>query len=244
MFDRNQFNEEKKENIKKAYDNPELHKSALDFITKSDQHNYAYNWTWLDMPIIQMPEDIMLVQEIIWETKPDIIIETGIAWGGSVVLYASILELIGKGQVLAIDKVLPQHNIDAIMKYNFSSRIKLFEGSSIDESIVNAIRDIIKPTDKVMVLLDSNHTHAHVYEELKIWESFVTSGQYLVISDTIVEEIPEQTHRSRSWGHGDNPMTALNQFLSENNKFTRENDYNHKAICSFTRNGYLKRICN
>src|SRR6476620_1391608 len=116
MFDRAQFNTEKEINIKKAYSDSGLHEVALDFITRSDKVGYGYNWNWLDMPIIQMPEDIVLVKEIIWETKPDIIIETGIAWGGSVVLYASILELIGKGKVIAIDKVLPQHNIDAIMK--------------------------------------------------------------------------------------------------------------------------------
>ncbi len=241
MFDRNKFDIEKKQNIEKAYNNNELNSVALNFITKSDQFNYAYNWTWLDLPIIQMPEDIVIAQEIIWQTRPDIIIETGIAWGGSVVLYASILELIGKGKVIAIDQVLPQHNIDAIMKYNFSNRIHLFEGSSVDHKTVNSVRELIAATDKVMVILDSNHTHEHVYDELNIWSSFVTSGQYLVISDTVVEEIPQQKHRPRSWGHGNNPMTAVNKFLSENNlKFSRDNYYNYKAINSFTRNGYLK----
>ncbi len=242
MFDRKQFDEEKEKNIREAYKSDELHNAALNFVTVSDRLNYAYNWTWLDLPIIQMPEDIVLVQEIIWETKPDIIIETGIAWGGSVVLYASILELIGKGQVLAIDKVLPQHNIDAIMRYNFSNRIKLFEGSSIDPAIVKEVTQLIKPHDKVMVLLDSNHTHEHVYDELNAWSSFVTSGSYLVVSDTVIEEIPAQTHRSRPWGHGNNPRTALDKFLSENSKFTRDNDYNYKAISSYTRNGYVKCI--
>lgn len=242
MFDRKQFDEEKEKNIKEAYKSDELHNAALNFVTVSDRLNYAYNWTWLDLPIIQMPEDIVLVQEIIWETKPDIIIETGIAWGGSVVLYASILELIGKGQVLAIDKVLPQHNIDTIMKYNFSNRIKLFEGSSTDQEIIKSVKQFIKPNDKVMVLLDSNHTHEHVYDELNAWASFITSGNYLVVSDTVIEEIPEQTHRPRPWGYGNNPRTALDQFLSENSKFTRENQYNYKAISSYTRNGYAKCI--
>ncbi|HBS52312.1 MAG TPA: cephalosporin hydroxylase [Coxiellaceae bacterium] len=240
MFDRKKFDSEKEQNIRKAHADIELNKAALNFITVSDRFGYAYNWTWLDLPIIQMPEDIILVQEIIWKTKPDIIIETGIAWGGSVVLYASILELIGKGQVLAIDKVLPQNNIDEIMKYNFSNRIKLFEGSSTDKNIVESISSYIKATDKIMILLDSNHSHEHVYNELKIWSPFVTLGNYLVVSDTVVEEIPEQIHRSRPWGHGNNPMTALNQFLLENKKFTRDNEYNYKANNSYTRNGYVK----
>jgi cephalosporin hydroxylase len=242
VFDRNQFNLEKESNIRKAYENKDIHAAALDFIAKSDKLAYGYNWTWLDMPIIQVPEDIILVQEIIWETKPDIIIETGIAWGGSVVLYASILELIGNGRVVAIDKVLPKHNIDAIMKYRFSNRISLLEGSSIDPEIIKTVSAQIKPKDKVMVILDSNHTHEHVYEELKEWSPYVTPKSYLIVSDTIVEEIPIQEHRPRPWGHGNNPMTAVNQFLSENKRFTRENMYNHKAINSYSRNGYLKSM--
>ncbi|NCQ55968.1 cephalosporin hydroxylase, partial [Candidatus Parcubacteria bacterium] len=180
--------------------------------------------------------------EIIWETRPDVIIETGIAWGGSVVLYASILELIGKGEVYAIDTVLPQHNIDDIKKYNFSNRINLFQGSSTDRKIVENISKKIKPTDRVMVLLDSNHTHEHVYNELQAWSRFVTPGNYLIVSDTVIEEISEQTHRPRPWGAGDNPMTAVNKFLSENNRFTQNNLHNQKALTSYTRNGYLKCI--
>jgi len=242
MFDRKQFNQEKENRIPEAYKVRELHDAALNFVEVSDKLNYAYNWTWLDLPIIQMPEDIVLAQEIIWETRPDVIIETGIAWGGSVVLYASILELIGKGEVYAIDTVLPQHNIDDIKKYNFSNRINLFQGSSTDRKIVENISKKIKPTDRVMVLLDSNHTHEHVYNELQAWSRFVTPGNYLIVSDTVIEEISEQTHRPRPWGAGDNPMTAVNKFLSENNRFTQNNLHNQKALTSYTRNGYLKCI--
>lgn len=240
MFNRNQFDIEKEARVRSNYNNTELHNSALKFITVSDKFNYAYNWSWLDLPIIQMPEDIVLVQEIIWQTKPDIIIETGIAWGGSIVLSASMLELIGKGQVFAIDTVLPQHNIDAIKKYNFSHRINLFEGSSTDLNIVDSITRHINKDHKVMILLDSNHTHNHVYEELKTWSPFVTPGNYLIISDTVIEEIPIQHHRPRAWRHGNNPKTAVNEFLSVDNRFTLNNPYNHKAINSYTRNGYLE----
>ncbi len=242
MFDRKKFDQEKEVNIKKNYENKGLHDAALNFVTVSDKLNYAYNWTWLGIPIIQMPEDIVLAQEIIWETKPDVILETGIAWGGSVALYASILELIGKGKVLAIDKVLDKTNTDPVMKYNFSKRIQLFRGSSTDDSVVSEVKKHIKPTDRVMVLLDSNHTHEHVYNELNTWAPLVKSGDYLVVSDTIVEELPKQTHRPRPWGVGDNPRTAVDQFLAENKNFTRENPYNYKAINSYTRNGYLKCI--
>jgi len=243
MFDRKQFDQEKEKNIKILHSANEVHAQALKFIEISDKYNYAYNWTWMGLPIIQMPEDIILMQEIIWDIKPDIVIETGIAWGGSVVLYASILELIGKGKVIAVDRVLPSHNIEAIKKFHFGNRIELIEGSSIDTSVVEKIKNQINPNDKIMVVLDSNHTDQHVYDELQIYAPLVSKDSYLVVSATIIEEIPEQHHRPRPWGHGNNPRTALDKFLQNNSdKFTRENIYNHKAINSFTRNGYVRCI--
>ncbi len=244
MFDREQFNKQKQINIEKAFKDESLHKTALEFITKSDEHNYAYNWTWLGLPIIQMPEDMIIIQEIIWETKPDIIIETGIAWGGSIILYAGILELLGKGKVIGIDTVLPEKNINEIMKYHFSHRIELLEGSSTDFLMYQQIKKNIISTDKIMVILDSNHTHEHVFNELNMYNNLVALGNYLIISDTVIEEIPEQLHRPRKWSHGNNPRTAVDIFLQspEGFCFSRDNEYNKKAINSFTRNGYLKRI--
>ncbi len=242
MFDRDQFDQQKQKNIENAFEDKELNDLALKFITKSDQHNYAYNWTWLGLPIIQMPEDIVIIQEIIADSKPDIIIETGIAWGGSIVLYASILELLGNGKVIGIDTVLPQKNIDQIMNYSFSKRIHLLQGSSTDQKIITQVKDLIKPSDKVMVILDSNHTHEHVFNELQAYKEFVSKDHYLVISDTVVEEIPAQLHRSRPWGHGNNPRTAVDTFLKEEVRFSRDNEHNKKAVNSFTRNGYLKKI--
>ena len=242
MFDRKKFDEDKYSRIPKSHESKELNNAALDFVIASDRENYAYNWTWLNLPIIQMPEDIVIAQEIIWDIKPDIIIETGIAWGGSVALNASILELIGKGSVHAIDAVLPEHNISAIKDYKFSNRIHLYSGSSTDEGIVNRISSHIKEDDTVMLLLDSNHTHEHVYNELQVFSKFIKPGGYIVVSDTIIEEIPEQIHRPRPWGKGDNPRTALDKFLLENERFSRDNEYNHKALNSYTRNGYVKCI--
>ncbi len=241
MFDRDEFNQQKKRNIETAFNDKKLHDLAIKFITKSDQHNYAYNWTWLGLPVIQMPEDIVLIQEIIADIKPDVIIETGIAWGGSIVLYASILELLGNGKVIGIDVVLPQKNIDQIMKYAFSERIHLIEGSSTDQKILKQVQDLIAASDKVMVILDSNHTHEHVFNEIQLYKDFVSKDSYLVVSDTIVEEIPIQLHRPRSWGHGNNPRTAADLFLKSETFFSRDNEYNKKAINSFTRNGYLKK---
>lgn len=242
MFDRTKFDKEKAERIPKLYDSKALNNAAVEFVVESDKQNYAYNWSWLNLPIIQMPEDIVMVQEIIWDVKPDIIIETGIAWGGSVVLSASILELIGKGEVHAVDTVLPEHNISAIKDYKFSNRIHLYNGSSVDPAIESKISSRIKEGDKVLLLLDSNHTHQHVLNELEVYSKYISEGGYIIVSDTIIEEIPEQKHRPRPWGKGDNPRTALDQFLKNNERFSRDNQYNQKALSSYTRNGYVKCI--
>ena len=170
------------------------------------------------------------------------IIETGIAWGCSVVFYGSLLQLIGTGSVVAVDKVLLEKNIEAIMKYPFSDRIFLYEGSSIDPEIVDKVRAHVKDNDTVMVLLDSNHSHEHVLEELCLYAPLVTKGQYLIVSDIIVEDIPEQTHRPRPWGLGNNPKTAMWKYLRETDRFERNFFINDKLLTTFTPDEYLRFI--
>jgi cephalosporin hydroxylase len=211
----------------------------LDFVAHSDKHKYGYNWTWMDLPIIQMPEDIVLTQEMLWEIQPDYVIELGIAWGGSLAMYAAFMELAGKGQVIGIDITIPKHNYEAIMACPVSSRITLIEGSSIDQNIFEKIAAQIPAGSKVMMVLDSNHTHEHVYQELNLWSPLVTSGNYIIVSDTIVEHIPTQDHRPRPWGPGNNPGTAAQKFLTENSRFTSSNKYSDRAIASFNPAGYL-----
>lgn len=220
-FNREQFEIEKKQHAEAQSKDADLHKVALDFLTKADRHNYEYQWTWMGMPIIQMPEDIMLIWQLIYETKPDFIIETGIAWGGSVVYYASLCELMGHGEVIAVDTVLPQSNIDKIMAYPFSKRIHLLQGSSVDKEVFGKIKALIPEDAKVMVILDSNHTHEHVYNELNLYAPLIKSGQYILAQDTLIEFVPAQVHRPRPWGHGNNPWTAIQKFLSENPNFTK-----------------------
>lgn len=238
MFDREQFELDKRTNAKAQARDEGLKELALDFIVESDKYGYGYQWTWFDMPMIQMPQDIVTTQEIIWKTQPDVIIETGIAWGGSIVFYASLLQLIGKGKVVAVDVVLPQKNIDAIMKYPFSERIHLHEGSSLDMKTMDVIKGHISKDDKVMVLLDSNHTHDHVLNELRLYAPLVSKGQYLIVSDTIVEDIPLQQHRPRPWGPGDNPKTALRQYLTETDRFAEDEYINSKLMLTYSPNGY------
>ena len=239
MFDRQSFENEKKSSIAGAKADRELLRKGIDFVAHSDKHKYGYNWTWMDLPIIQMPEDIVLTQEMLWEVKPDFVIELGIAWGGSLAMYAAFMDLAGKGQAIGIDITIPKHNAEAIMACPVSSRITLIEGSSIDPDIFKRVASQIPSGSKVMMVLDSNHTHDHVYQELNLWSPLVTSGNYIIVSDTIVEHIPTQDYRPRPWGPGNNPGTASLKFVEENSRFTSSNKYSDRAIASFNPSGYL-----
>jgi cephalosporin hydroxylase len=196
----------------------------------------------MGLPIIQMPEDIALTQEIMWETKPDFVIEAGIAWGGSLALYAAFQELQGFGQVIGIDVTIPAHNREAIMSTPVSHRISLIEGSSSDPDVFDKISSQIPTGSNVLLVLDSNHTHDHVLAELKLWSPLLQNGNFIIVSDTIVEVIPEQKHRPRPWGPGNNPMTGMQEFLKSNDGFTSSNVYSDRAIVSFNPSGYLKCI--
>lgn len=241
-FDRAQLEQDRVRTAKTLEQDNEVQKLAIDLITKSDKHFHAYQWNWLGLPIIQMTEDIIAAQELIWAVKPDYIVETGIAWGGSMVLYASMLELIGKGEVIGVDLVLPQSNIDKIMAYPFSKRISMIQGSSIDMSIVEQVKAKIEPGKTVMLMLDSNHTHDHVLDELKLYSQLVTKDSYIIVSDTIVEDIPPQGHRPRPWGPGDNPKTAVNKFLELSDRFVLDDYYNAKVLMTFDKGGYLRCV--
>jgi len=212
-------------------------------IARSDEHSYSYMWTWLGVPIIQMPSDIVLLQEIIWQARPTIIVETGFARGGSTLLYSSLLHLIGSGIVVSIDINFRPHNRAAVENHPHGRRVRLVEGSSTDLAVVEQVRRIIGSEDRVMVVLDSDHTHDHVLSELRLYSPLVTVGQSMVVADTVVEEIPPQEHRPRRWGPGNNPMTALDQFLEESNgRFVRDEWANNKLLMSSSRQGYLRRL--
>lgn len=242
MFNREEFEATKLKNAEAQHKDLILRKLALDIVVESDKYGYGYQWTWLGLPIIQMPEDVLVTQEIIWQKRPDVIIETGIAWGGSVVLYASLMQLIGKGKVLAVDLNLMDHVKEQIMSYPFSGRINLFKGSSTDSSVIKQIKSHIGPNDSVMVLLDSNHSHDHVLEELELYGPLVTQGQFVVVSDTVVDDIPAQVHRPREWGPGSNPKTALNQFLKESDRFILDKTVNHKLLLTYTPDGFCRCV--
>lgn len=209
---------------------------------------YAYNFFWLGVPIIQAPQDLQAMQEIIWDIKPDLIIETGIAWGGSVIFSASMLALleacgeIKKGDVIGIDIDIRPHNKKAILAHPLGKKITMFEGSSIDEKIVQKVAEIAKSKKKIFVCLDSNHTHEHVLAELRAYAPLVSVGSYFIVGDTGVEDLPAGTTLSRPWGKGNNPKTAVREFLKENKNFKIDKIIESKLILTGSPDGYLKRI--
>jgi cephalosporin hydroxylase len=228
--------------------NEALQDSWQKFHVQVVKANYAYNFYWLGVPIIQEPQDLQALQEIIWEVKPDLIIETGIAWGGSLIFSASmlaILEVCGvieNGQVLGIDIEIREHNRAAILAHPLSRKITMFEGSSIDEKIISQVKERAKKKKRIMVCLDSNHTHDHVLAELRAYASLVSVGSYCMVGDTGIEDLPEGTTNNRPWGKGNNPKTAVRAFIKENDDFIIDKAIDSKLIMTGSPDGYLKRV--
>jgi len=219
MNDLQQFKEERKENVKRLGSDEKLKACAKQFTIDSLLAKYSYNFDWLGVPIIQHPQDIIAMQEIIWRLKPDLIIETGIARGGSVIFYGSMVELCGKGEVLAIDIDIRAHNREVIEAHPMYKNITMIEGSSVDEEVVRQVRKKAAGKETVLITLDSSHAHDHVLAELRAYAPLVTKGSYLVVFDTVAEDLPEGSIKNRPWDKGSNPKTALDEFMKENQDF-------------------------
>lgn len=237
-----EFEEEKVNLINANSKNIALKEAAKAFNIESNKAKYSYNFTWMGRPIIQYPQDIIAMQELIWEINPDLIIETGIAHGGSIIYYASLLELIGKGEVLGIDIDIREHNKKKIEEHQMYKRIHMLEGSSTSDEMIERVKLYATGKEKILVCLDSNHTHEHVLSELNLYAPFVTSGSYMVVFDTIVEDLPERYLKDRFWGIGNNPKTAVHEFLKNNNDFEIDESIDNKLLISVNPGGYLKRI--
>jgi cephalosporin hydroxylase len=242
MDDTAEFERDKRAWAASMAADPAMRKLALETLIAADEHNFCYQWSWLGMPIIQPAEDILALQEIIWKAKPSLIIETGVARGGSVIFSASLLKLLGKGRVIGIDIDIRQHNRTRIEAHPCGDRVTLLQGSSIEASMLEAVTAEIAPDDAVMVVLDSNHTDEHVFAELELYAKLVSIGQYLVVADTLVDIIPPQMHRQRPWGPGDNPMTALMRFLKTHPEFEIDQEIDNKLLLTTNPKGYVKRI--
>jgi cephalosporin hydroxylase len=220
----------------------QLAEDALALVAAADRHHWSYQWSWLGVPVIQMPPDIVALQEVLWSTRPQLVIETGVARGGSLILSASILELLGEGEVLGIDIDVRPHTRDTIEAHPLTKRITLLEGSSIDPDVLAVARKRVDEVERVMVILDSDHTHDHVLAELRAYAPFVSIGQFLVVADTLLEDIPAQVHRPRAWGPGNNPATALRAWLAESDGFERDQLLDAKLQMTASPGGYLRRI--
>jgi cephalosporin hydroxylase len=237
-----QFQKQRFERIRTNIEDRRLVQAASAFMCESIRTKYSYNFSWMGRPIIQYPQDMMAMQEILWEVQPDLVIETGIAHGGSLIFYASILELIGKGDVLGIDIEIREHNRKAIEEHPMYKRIKMIEGSSVSDKVVAQVKKLAEGKEKIIVCLDSNHTHEHVLKELELYSSFVTKDSYLIAFDTIIEDMPDEFFPGRPWGKGNNPKTALWEFLKTHNEFVVDKDIKHKLLITVAPGGYLKRV--
>jgi len=236
----------------------EWKKLSDEWLYKAFKKKYMYNFESLGRPIIQTPVDMIAIQEIIWEIKPDLIIETGIAHGGSLIMSASMLAMLdiceaidseenfnpkeSKRKVLGIDIDIRKHNREAIEKHPMFSRIQMIEGSSISPQIIKQVEQEAKNYKKILVCLDSNHTHEHVLAELKAYAPLTSVGSYCVVFDTIVEDMPQDTYPDRSWGPGNNPKTAVYEYLKTNSKFEIDKTIQNKLLITVAPNGYLKRV--
>jgi len=235
-----EFEKENKKNIDLMSKDPKLKKITRSWFDLAFKHQYSYHFTWLGRPIIQFPQDMIALQEIIWDVKPDIIIETGIAHGGSLIFSASMLQLIGRGKVIGIDIDIRKHNKDEIKKHPLYKRIKMIEGSSVDPKIIKKVFSAVKDKKKIMVFLDSNHTHEHVLKELEAYSSLVKKGSYIIVFDTMVEDMPKNSFPNRPWSKKNNPKTAVREFLKKNKRFKVNKEFEEKLLITSSPDGFLQ----
>ncbi len=226
----------------------QIKQTANEFMMQSIPIKYSYNFQWMGRPIIQYPQDLIAVQEIIWNVKPDLIIETGVAHGGSAVFYASLLELNAQSggpknaEVWCIEIDLRSHNREALLAHPMYPRLRTIDGSSVDEQIAGLVSKKAAQCQRVLVTLDSNHSHDHVLRELQLYAPLVSVGSYCVVFDTIIEDLEGIENPDRPWGQGDNPKTAVIEFLSSNSDFVVDEDIDNKLLISAAPSGYLKRL--
>jgi cephalosporin hydroxylase len=235
------FREQRRVDIERMALDKAAREAADAFITVTAPHKYAYNFSWMGRPIIQFPQDMMAMQEIVWTVRPDLIVEAGIAHGGSVLYYASLLELMGHGEVIGIDVEIRPWNREAIEAHPMSKRLKLIEGSSVDPATVEQVRTLAADK-RVIVVLDSNHAHDHVLAELEAYAPLVCEGGYCVVMDTIIEAMPASFYPGdRPWGVGNNPGTAVREFLQSHPEFEADSAIDHQLLISVAPGGYLRR---
>lgn len=240
MLSREEFEQIRNQSARQMADDSALRQEALDVLARADRYNWIHQTTWLGEPILQLPQDMFALQEIIFKTRPRYIIEVGVAWGGSLLFYSTLMEILGGEKIIGIDIFIPEDLKKRLGAFGaISDRISFIAGSSVDDFTVAQVKSILDGSQEVMVVLDSSHTHDHVLKELRLYSPFVGKGYYLICGDTVIEEIPAQTHRPRPWGPGNNPKTALDQFLNENDRFQVDTAIENKLLFTCSPGGYL-----
>jgi cephalosporin hydroxylase len=245
-------------NITKLGSDLELKQDSVKWILNTAEKNYSYNFSWMGRPIIQYPQDMSAIQEIIWEVKPDLIIETGIAHGGSLIMNASLLAMLDycdaieagelvdpakpKRRVLGVDIDIREHNRKAIEAHPMANRIDMIQGSSIAQDIISQVVEYSKEFKRILISLDSNHTHEHVLAELQAYAPLTSIGSYCIVYDTIIEDMPESLFPNRTWGPGNNPKTAVWKYLKTHPEFEIDKSIENKLLITVAPDGYLKRV--
>jgi len=235
-------------NIDQLGSDANLRENSFAWVRDTAKYKYSYNFSWLGRPIIQYPQDMVAMQEIIWQVQPDLIIETGIAHGGSLIFSASMQELNAAcggpqdAEVLGIDIDIRAHNREAIKAHPMAKRISMIQGSSIAPDVIEQVKSKAVGRRRVLVCLDSNHTHDHVLAELEAYAPLTSVGSYCVAFDTIVEDMPAEMFRDRPWGPGNNPKTAVRKYLKTHPEFEIDKRIDHKLLISVAPDGYLKRL--
>ena len=221
----------------------QLQGKALEVLVEADRHRWIHQSNWMGEPLLNLPQDMFAIQDIIWRTRPDFIIEVGVAWGGGMLFEATLLEVLGGKKVIGIDIFIPDDLRQRLASHGkLSERIELIEGSSTSSDTLSKVTDLLNGSRKVLVILDSYHTHEHVLNELRAYAPFIEKGQYLICGDTVVERIPEQVHRNRPWGPGNNPATAVTEFLSETKRFVVDEKIDQRLLLSCHPGGYLQAV--
>ncbi len=252
------FEQEVATNISNLKNDIDLQALSRIWVREISRHRWAYNFQWMGRPIIQFPNDAWAMQEIIWKTKPDLIIETGIAHGGSLIFSAAMLAFLdmcealelgttfdpkqSKRKVVGVDIDIRVHNRKAVEEHPMSSRIEMIQGSSISPVVAERVSTIAKSYDRIMVCLDSNHSHDHVLSELEIYAPLTSIGSYCVVLDTLVEDMPGEFFENRPWGPGNSPKTAVHEYLQTHPEFKIDKSIDYKLLISVAPDGYLRRI--
>ena len=238
----NQFNLKRESWAKSLYKDNKVRKLKKELYIAADKKNFCYLYSWFGEPMLQTPDDILTIQEIIWETKPDVILEVGVAWGGMILLYDSLAKKCGIKKIIGVDIFIPKDLINRVFSKVDKNKVFLINDDSTSNETFNKIKKIIGKYKNIMIHLDSNHTKKHVLDELLLYSKLCKKNNYIIVSDTIIEHIPKQKHRAREWSKGNNPKNAVDEFLKINKKFKVDLFRNYKQLLTNNPKGFIKKI--